>query len=236
MRIGVLGTGVVGQTLAGKLVELGHEVRMGSRQAGNEKAVDWARSAGDRASEGTFADAAASGELVINATTGGASLEALEAAGAENLAGKVLVDVANPLDFSEGMPPTLCVCNDDSLGERIQAAFPEARVVKALNTVNAAVMVAPDSLSESTNLFVCGNDAGAKAQVIELLRDVRLALRGHHRPWRHHGGARHRDVPAAVAADDGRAGHAAVQHRDGPRRLGTAVRRGYDRAPGSTNW
>ena len=170
MRFGVLGTGVVGQAIAGKLVELGHEVRMGSRQAGNEKAVAWAAEAGDRASEGSFADAAAYGEVVVNATAGTASLEAIEAAGAENLAGKVVMDVANPLDFSRGMPPTLSVCNDDSLAEQIQRAFPEARVVKALNTVNASVMVSPGPMGEVTHVFVCGNDEAAKAQVTDLLR------------------------------------------------------------------
>jgi predicted dinucleotide-binding enzyme len=170
MRFGVLGTGMVGQAIAGKLVELGHEVTMGSRSAGNEKAVAWAAEAGEGASAGSFADAAGFGEVVVNATAGGASLEALEAAGADNLAGKVLIDAANPLDFSGGMPPTLSVCNDDSLGERIQRAFPDARVVKALNTVNASVMVTPGKLAETTNLFVCGDDEGAKAQVAELLR------------------------------------------------------------------
>jgi 8-hydroxy-5-deazaflavin:NADPH oxidoreductase len=170
MRFGVLGTGMVGQGIAGKLVELGHEARMGSRQAGNEKAVAWASEAGDGASEGSFADAAEFGEVVVNATAGGASLEALEAAGAENLAGKVLIDVANALDFSQGMPPTLSVCNDDSLGERIQRAFPEARVVKALNTMNASVMVSPGALGETTNVFICGNDDGAKDEVAGLLQ------------------------------------------------------------------
>jgi len=165
----VLGTGTVGRTLAGKLVELGHEVRMGSRQAGNEVALEWVQSAGERASEGTFADAAEHGELVVNATAGAASLEALGAAGADNLAGKVLIDVSNALDFSGGPPPVVGVSIDDSLGERIQAAFPDARVVKALNTLNASLMVAPDSLEESTNVFICGDDAGAKAQVTELL-------------------------------------------------------------------
>jgi predicted dinucleotide-binding enzyme len=171
MRIGVLGTGIVGRTLAGKLVELGHEVRMGSRQAGNDAAVEWMRDAGGDgagASEGTFADAAEFGELVINATGGQVVLEALEMAGAENLAGKVLIDVSNRLDFGGG-PPVVGVAADDSLGEQIQAAFPDARVVKALNTLNASLMVSPDSLDESTNVFVCGNDGGAKAQVIELL-------------------------------------------------------------------
>ena len=169
MRIGVLGTGIVGRTLADKLAELGHEVRMGSRQAGNENAVEWAQGAGENASEGTFADAAEFGELLINATGGKVSLQALEMAGAENLDGKVLVDVSNALDFGGGGAPVVGVAPDDSIGERIQAAFPGARVVKALNTMNTSVMVAPDSLEESTNVFVCGDDDGAKAQVIELL-------------------------------------------------------------------
>ncbi len=169
MRFGLLGTGLAGQTIGGKLVELGHEVKMGSREAGNEKAVAWAAGAGESASEGSFADAAEFGEVVVNATSGTASLEALEAAGAGNLAGKVLIDIANPLDFSRGRPPTLAVCNDDSLGEQIQRAFPDARVVKALNTMNASAMVEPDLLGESTNVFVCGNDGEAKARVIELL-------------------------------------------------------------------
>jgi predicted dinucleotide-binding enzyme len=169
VRIGVLGTGTVGRTLGGKLVELGHEVRMGSRRAGNENAVEWAQAAGENASEGTFAEAAKFGELVINATAGGASLDALAAAGAENLAGKVLIDVSNALDFSEGSLPKVGVGHDDSVGERIQEAFPDAKVVKALNTMNASLMVAPGTLGESTNVFVCGDDAGAKAQVVELL-------------------------------------------------------------------
>jgi predicted dinucleotide-binding enzyme len=161
---------MVGQTIAGKLVELGHEVKMGSRQAGNEKAVAWVSEAGEGASEGTFAEAAAFGEMVVNATAGSASLEALEAAGTENLAHMVLIDVSNPLDFSQGMPPTLTVCNDDSLAERIQRAFPDARVVKSLNTINASLMVAPGELGESTQVFVCGDDAEAKDRVTELLR------------------------------------------------------------------
>lgn len=169
VRIGILGTGIVGQTLGTKLVELGNEVMMGSRQAGGEKATAWAAEAGEAASEGSFADAAAFGELVINATSGMASLEALGQAEARNLAGKVLLDVANPLDFSRGMPPTLAVCNDTSLGEQIQEAFPEAKVVKALHTVNAAVMVNPGSVPGSHDIFVCGNHDDAKARVVELL-------------------------------------------------------------------
>lgn len=171
MHIGVLGTGTVGRTLAQALVDHGHEVRMGARAAGNEGAVAWADRSGPLASEGSFADAAGFGELAFNATAGAASLEALEAAGAEQLAGKVLVDVANPLDFSEGMPPTLTVCNDDSLGERIQRAFPEVRVVKALNTVTAAVMVQPDLVPGQHTVFICGDDDAAKTQVTVLLEE-----------------------------------------------------------------
>ena len=170
MHIAVLGTGSAGRTLATALVLLGHEVMMGSRRAGNEAAVAWAAEAGDPAHEGSFADAAAFGEVVINATAGAASLQALEQAGAERLAGKLLLDVANPLDFSRGMPPTLTVCNDDSLGEQIQRAFPEARVVKALNTVTAALMVRPALVPGTHTVFVCGDDDDAKRQARELLR------------------------------------------------------------------
>jgi 8-hydroxy-5-deazaflavin:NADPH oxidoreductase len=169
MRFGILGTGVVGQTVGTKLVELGHEVKMGSRQAGNEKAVTWAGEAGAGASEGTFADAAAFGETLVNATGGLVSLDALAAAGAENLAGKVLIDISNPLDFSGGFPPSLGVSNTDSTGEQIQRAYPEARVVKALNTISASVMVDPGSLPGTHHLFICGDDDTAKTEVKQLL-------------------------------------------------------------------
>jgi 8-hydroxy-5-deazaflavin:NADPH oxidoreductase len=168
MRIGVLGTGMVGNSIATKLVELGHEVRMGARDAANEKATQWATGEGER-SHGTFADAAQFGELVFNCTGGAVSLEALEQAGEEALRGKVLVDVANPLDFSKGRPPTLSVCNDDSLGEQIQRRFPDARVVKTLNTVNHEVMVDPGRVPGEHDVFVCGEDAEAKEQITELL-------------------------------------------------------------------
>jgi 8-hydroxy-5-deazaflavin:NADPH oxidoreductase len=169
MRIGVLGTGIVGRTLASALVGGGHEVRMGSRTAGNEHAVAWVAETGAGASEGTFADAAGFGELLFNATSGSNSPAVLEAAGAEQLADKVLVDVSNPLDFSTGAL-TLTVCNDDSVGERLQRAFPDLRVVKALNTVTAALMVQPSLVAGAHTIFVCGDDAGAKGQVAELLQ------------------------------------------------------------------
>jgi predicted dinucleotide-binding enzyme len=170
MKVGVLGTGSVGRTIGTKLVELGHEVTMGSRSATNEHAAEWAASAGAGASHGTFTDAAAFGELLFNCTSGTVSLEALGAAGEDNLSGKVLVDLSNPLDFSKGRPPTLSVCNDDSIGEQIQRAFPDAKVVKALNTVNAAIMVDPSRVSGEHDVFVCGNEDEAKAQASELLR------------------------------------------------------------------
>ncbi len=169
MRIGVLGTGAVGRTLGTRLVGLGHRVTMGSRTEGNPVAVEWVASAGEGAAQGSFADAARAGEMVVNATAGAASLAALEAAGAANLDGKVLLDVANPLDFSQGMPPTLSVCNTDSLAEQIQRTFPGARVVKSLNTMNCDVMVDPGLLPDRHTVFVCGDDAAAKAQVRELL-------------------------------------------------------------------
>ena len=170
MRVGMIGTGVVGRTLGSKLVELGHEVMMGSRQRGNEHAVEWCQSAGERASEGTFADAAAFGEVVVNATAGAVSLQALRSAGASNFSGKVLIDVANPIAPDTGFPPELSVCNNDSLGEQIQREFPDARVVKTFNTVNSDVMVNPPIAGRDHVVFVGGEDLAAKQLVSELLR------------------------------------------------------------------
>jgi hypothetical protein len=170
MKIGILGTGMVGQTLGTKLVALGHDVKLGSRSASNDKAAAWVKSAGDKASQGTFADAASFAEIVFNCTSGMATLDALRQAGAKNFDGKILIDVANSLDFSHGMPPTLSVCNTDSLGEQVQRELPRAKVVKALNTVNAMVMVDPARLPGDHALFICGNDAGAKAQVTDILK------------------------------------------------------------------
>jgi predicted dinucleotide-binding enzyme len=145
---------------------------MGSRSTPNESAQEWADSQGGSASAATFAEAAGFGEVVFNCTAGVHSLEALDAAGAEALAGKVLIDVANPLDFSAGFPPRLAVPDDDSLAERIQLAFPLTRVVKALNTVTASVMVDPAALAEPTDLFIAGDDGAAKALVTDLLVEL----------------------------------------------------------------
>jgi len=170
MRFGILGTGTVGQTLGTRLVQLGHDVKLGSRTAANEKAAKWVTGAGEHATHGTFADAAVFGEMVFNCTGGMVSLAALNEAGAESLKNKVVVDVSNPLDFSHGFPPTLTVCNTDSVAEQIQRAFPDAKVVKALNTMTAPLMVNPAAIPGDHDLFLCGNDADAKARVTELLR------------------------------------------------------------------
>jgi|SRR5450755_2990682 predicted dinucleotide-binding enzyme len=181
MQIAVIGTGVVGQTLAGRLTELGHDVTVGTRDVaatqartepdgmGNPPYSEWAH-AHPKVKLAMFADAAAGAELIVSATFGSASIGALEAAGAGNLAGKVLLDISNPLDFSRGFPPSLFVANTDSLGEQIQARFPQTKVVKSLNTLAAALMVNPAQLADGNHsVFVSSNDADAKKTVTELL-------------------------------------------------------------------
>jgi predicted dinucleotide-binding enzyme len=172
MRFGVLGTGMVGTTIGSRLVDLGHEVRLGSRSPGGDRAAAWVAEAGGGASEGSLADAAAFGEAVVNCTAGAGSLEALRAAGEENLAGKLLIDVANPLERSGDSGPRLSVVGDDSLGERIQREVPRARVVKALNTMNCAVMVDPTLVEGDHVAFICGEDRSAKAEATRLLGEL----------------------------------------------------------------
>jgi 8-hydroxy-5-deazaflavin:NADPH oxidoreductase len=172
MKIAVLGTGVVGDTIGTKLVQLGHDVCMGSRSSTNEKAAAWAKKNGAKATQGTFADAAAFGSIIFNCTHGVASIEALKMSGAQNLKNKILIDIANALDFSKGMPPSLTVCNTDSLGEQIQRAFPETKVVKTLNTMNCLLMVNPGLVAHGDHdIFICGNDAEAKKTVVNILKD-----------------------------------------------------------------
>ena len=167
----MLGTGMVGTTLGTKLVELGHEVTMGAREAGSESALAWAGKAGAQGHQSSFRGAADFGELLINATSGASSIEALEQAG-EQLDGKVMIDISNPIAEDSDSPAELAFCNTESLGERIQAAFPGARVVKALNTMNANLMVDPASLPEPTSVFISGNDPEAKQTVSELLGEL----------------------------------------------------------------
>ena len=169
MKICVLGTGMVGNAISTKLTEIGHEVMMGSRTADNEKALKWKSTAGVRASIGTFADAAAFGELIFNCTQGVASIDVLKLAMEENLNGKILIDGSNPLDFSKGMPPSLTISNTDSLGETIQRAFPKLKVVKAFNTMNCYLMVNPSLVPGDHNVFISGDDAEAKERVIRLI-------------------------------------------------------------------
>lgn len=170
MKIGILGMGQVGATIASKVLALGHEVKIGSRSANNEAAAAWAANGGARASHGSFADAAGIAELLFLCAPGEVALAVLDAAGGANLEGKTLVDVSNPLQFRKGAPPTLFVGNDDSLGERIQRAHPKLKVVKTLNTVNCSVMVDPTRVPHEHTMFLCGDDAEAKSTVSGLLR------------------------------------------------------------------
>jgi len=178
MKVAVFGTGMVGQALAGKLGELGHTVVVGTRDVdaarqradGRAPFGPWIADHPDVAVE-TFAAAARDAEMIFNATSGEGSIEALKLAGGD-LDGKIIVDVSNALDSSSGFPPSFFVANTDSLGEQIQRAFPDAKVVKALNTVTAAVMVAPGTVANGEHdIFVCGNDDGAKAEVSHLLTE-----------------------------------------------------------------
>ena len=172
-KITVLGTGIVGDTIGSKLIELGHSVAMGSRTINNEKALAFVAKHNGKAIEGTFADAAAYGEIIFKCTKGSGSIDALKMAGDNNLKDKIIVDISNPLDFSKGMPPFLTISNTNSLGEEIQKAFPTAKVVKTLNTMNCGLMVHPDSLNNGDHdTFICGNDANAKDKVIEILKSI----------------------------------------------------------------
>jgi len=185
MKIAIMGTGTVGQTLSARLAGLGHEVMLGTRNVsetsgrntrdnyGGPSFAEWYKD-NKHIKLGTFAEAAAFGQMIINATQGTSSIKALRLAGEANLKGKILIDVGNPLDFSKGMPPTLIpeLCNTNSLGEEIQKTFPETKVVKALNTMWCGLMVNPDMIGNGDHLtFVGGNDDDAKAQVIKLLQE-----------------------------------------------------------------
>lgn len=171
MKIGILGTGDVGKSLGSAFIALGHEVKMGSRDAHNEKAVTWASTSGINASTGTFADAAQFGEVVVLALSWAGAENALNLAGADNFAGKVVIDAINPLEFEPGKGPTLAIGHTDSAGEQVQRWLPSAHVVKAFNTVGHAHMFKPDFPCGPPDMFICGNDAAAKETVTEILKD-----------------------------------------------------------------
>lgn len=170
-KIGILGTGMVGNTIGTRLIQLGSQVMMGSRTKDNAKAKEWVAVNGEKASQGTFSDAANFADIIFNCTKGEHSIEVIKSAGIENLSGKILADISNPLDFSNGMPPTLIpsLCNTNSLGEAIQKLLPKAKVVKTLNIVNCEVMVDASKCGGEATMFVAGNDNDAKAEVKKIL-------------------------------------------------------------------
>jgi 8-hydroxy-5-deazaflavin:NADPH oxidoreductase len=175
MNIGVLGTGIVGETIATALTEKGHNVRMGSRSANNEKAAAWVNKSNNHATQGDFNDAAAFGDIVFLCLNGSHALDAVRSIDADSINGKIVIDLTNPLDFSKGMPPRLLqgLSNSTSLGEQIQDALPAARVVKTFNTIACNVMVNPKSINNGEHtLFLCGNDADAKNKVKHFLVDT----------------------------------------------------------------
>lgn len=172
MNIGVLGTGIVGQTLGRGFATHGHRVMLGSRDPSSEKVQQWVRDTGHGVAGGTFADAARFGEVLVLATSWDGAENAVRLAGAENARGKVVIDATNPLDFSQGPPPRLAVKGDDSAGERVQRWLPGARVVKAFNTVGNVSMVDPKFPGGAPDMFICGNDAEAKKVVDALCRDL----------------------------------------------------------------
>lgn len=171
MKVGMLGTGDVGRALGNGFIGLGHDVKMGSREANNEKATEWAAKAGLRASSGTFADAAAFGEMIVISTLWTATENVIRLAGPKNFAGKVVIDTTNPLDFSQGMPPRLSIGHTDSAGEQVQRWLPDARVVKCFNIVGNAHMVKPQFPGGPPDMFFCGNDPEAKQVVAKICAD-----------------------------------------------------------------
>lgn len=171
MKIGILGTGDVGKALGNGFIALGHEVKMGSRDAHNAKALEWASTSGINASTGTFADAAKFGDVVVLALLWSGAENALKLAGVENFAGKVVIDAINPLVFEPGKPPALALGHTDSAGEQVQRWLPSARVVKAFNSVGFAHMFKPDFPGGPPDMFIAGNDAAAKEIVTRILSD-----------------------------------------------------------------
>jgi 8-hydroxy-5-deazaflavin:NADPH oxidoreductase len=169
MKLGIIGSGGVAQTLGGAYLKKGHEVRLGTRSP--EKLSEWLETAGDAASVGSFAEAAAFGDVIFISTLGEAALNAIELAGPENLTGKTVIDLTNPLDFSGGVPPKFAAAVGNSLGEQIQNALPGAQVVKAFNTIGAGIMIDPKFGDDTATLFIAGNDDRAKAETARLAEE-----------------------------------------------------------------
>jgi len=169
MKVGVIGSGDVGRRLGQGFASKGHDVKLGTRDPKKKEVQQWLKETPGKVSTGSFSEAAAHGEVVLLCTLGTATEAALELAGEKNLAGKVLIDVTNPLDFSKGMPPGLFVGTTDSLGERIQRKLPGARVVKCFNIVPNPTMTQPRLKEGNVTMIIAGNDAGAKKKVGEIL-------------------------------------------------------------------
>lgn len=169
MKIAILGSGDVGQVLGTGFAHADHQVKMGSRNPQQERVQSWVKRIGPSASAGTFAEAAAFCEAAVLATLWAATQDVIRLAGPKNLAGKLVIDATNPLDFSQGMPPILAVGHTDSAGERVQRWLPESHVVKAFNTVGNPHMISPQFPGGPPDMFICGNDAGAKKTVTAFL-------------------------------------------------------------------
>jgi len=169
MKVGVLGTGDVGRVLGSAMIQLGHEVKMGSREASNAKSTEWKEKNGERASTGTFGDAAKFSDLLFLCTLWAGTENALQMAGPENFSGKVVIDATNPLIFEQDQPLRLALGHTNSGGEQIQRWIPKAKVVKAFNIVGNAHMFHPDFPGGPPTMFICGNDSNAKKQVTDLL-------------------------------------------------------------------
>jgi hypothetical protein len=169
IKVGILGSGDVGKSFARAFSALGHEVKIGSRSP--EKLHDFVSQAGEHVTSSTFEETARFGDLIVVATLGVATQEALQLANAKNFDGKVVIDATNPLDFTPGGPPKLAIGHDDSLGERVQRWLPSARVVKAFNTVGNAHFYKPQFPGGPPDMFLCGNDAEAKKLVSQICKE-----------------------------------------------------------------
>ena len=172
MKVGILGSGDVGRKLADGLIEIGYEIKVGTRDPTKENIVQWVHNyaTDKKASVGTFADAAAFGELVIIATLWDGIVNAIKLANpTKNFMGKIVIDVTNPLDFSKGMPPKLAIGHTDSAGETVQRLLPNAKVIKTLNIVGNPHMIHPDFTCGPPTMFICGDDEKAKKMVIETI-------------------------------------------------------------------